>query len=67
LTEEILSHRPTEVHIESWTLIPGKGGVFEFVVNDELLFSKKKMGRHAEPGEIVRLLAEKIAALEALP
>ena len=41
--------------IESFTLITGKGGAFEFVVNDKILYSKLAMGRHAEPGEILKL------------
>ena len=63
MTDEILGDRPTEVQIASWKLIPGTAGVYEFTVNGELLFSKKELGRHAEPGEIKALLAEKIAAL----
>jgi selenoprotein W-related protein len=29
-------------------LIPGSGGVFEVTVDDELVYSKKATGRHAE-------------------
>ncbi|NPV68259.1 MAG: hypothetical protein HPY64_14050 [Anaerolineae bacterium] len=65
MTEEILGLRELEVHIASWKLIPSKGGVFEFSVNGEMLFSKKALGRHAEPGEIRRLLEALIAALQA--
>ncbi len=45
--------------IESLTLIPSSGGRFEVVANDLLVFSKKSLGRHAEPGEVARLLEEK--------
>jgi selenoprotein W-related protein len=65
LTDEILKDRPTEVHIASWTLLPSKGGAYEFTVNGELLFSKKALGRHAEPGEINQILLDKITALQA--
>jgi len=41
--------------IESLTLIPSSQGRFEVMVDDELIFSKKALGRHAEPGEIVEL------------
>lgn len=41
--------------IESFTLITGKGGAFEFKVNDELLYSKLDSGRHAEPGELLEI------------
>jgi selenoprotein W-related protein len=33
--------------------------VFDVVVDGELVFSKKQMGRHAEPGEVVRLIRER--------
>ena len=45
--------------IESLTLIPSSGGSFEVMANETLLFSKKSLGRHAEPGEVARLLEEK--------
>ncbi len=41
--------------IERFTLISGSKGVFDFKVNDTLLFSKKGSGRHAEPGEVLSL------------
>ncbi len=53
-----------EVQIASWKLIPSKGGVFEFTVNGELLYSKLLTGRHAEPGEIKKLLADHLATLQ---
>lgn len=40
--------------IESLTLVPSSGGVFEVDVDGERIFSKKELGRHAEPGEIPR-------------
>jgi selenoprotein W-related protein len=39
--------------IESLTLRTGSGGVFDVVVDGELLWSKKAAGRHAEPGEVL--------------
>jgi selenoprotein W-related protein len=52
LTDEILSEREIEYFIEDWKLIPSTGGKFEVTVNDEVVFSKKQMGRHAEEGEV---------------
>jgi selenoprotein W-related protein len=52
LTAEILGERELEAFIGSWKLLPASGGVFEVVVNGELVFSKKALGRHAEPGEV---------------
>jgi selenoprotein W-related protein len=37
-------------------LIPSSGGVFEVKVDGELLFSKRALRRHAEPGEVVQLI-----------
>jgi hypothetical protein len=34
--------------------------VFEVTVNGELIFSKKKLGRHADIGEIRKLLKAKL-------
>ena len=40
--------------------MPGKGGVFEVTLDGELLFSKKELKRHADPGEVVGLLEERL-------
>ena len=37
-------------------LIPGSGGVFEVLVDDSLVYSKKLEGRHPGLGEVVRLI-----------
>jgi len=34
--------------------------VFEVTLDGELIFSKKKLGRHAEPGEVARLVRERL-------
>ncbi len=44
--------------VTSINLIPSGGGVFEFHLNDSLLFSKKELGRHTEDGEILKLIEE---------
>lgn len=46
--------------IESFRFITGSKGVFHFVVDGQTLFSKKEIGRHAEPGEIIKLFQEYI-------
>ena len=43
--------------IAALTLIPSSGGVFEIKKNDEIIFSKKKLGRFPEPGEVEKLIA----------
>ncbi|MCK5738508.1 Rdx family protein [bacterium] len=40
-------------------LIPGNGGVFNVTVDGELIFSKHKVWRFPEPGELASLIREK--------
>lgn len=47
-----MNEREIEYFVSSWNLVPGTGGVFDVTVNGELIFSKKELGRHAEPGEV---------------
>ncbi len=47
-----MNEREIEYFISSWKLIPATGGVFDVWANGELIFSKKEVGRHAEPGEV---------------
>ena len=44
--------------IETLTLIPAGGGLFEVMIGDELVYSKKATARHAESGEVARLFEE---------
>ena len=46
------------------TLIPGSGGQFEVVVNGDLVFSKKALGRYPEVRELKDAIAK---VLEASP
>jgi selenoprotein W-related protein len=39
-------------------LVPATGGAFEVTVNGRLLFSKLKLHRFPEEGEILRIVAE---------
>ncbi len=50
-----------EKQIKSFNLIPSDGGRFEFSVNGELIFSKIKSFRHAEEGELKKLLNQHLA------
>ncbi len=43
-------------------LVPSSGGVFEVDVDDARVFSKKEVGRHAEPGEVARLIDGHLAS-----
>jgi selenoprotein W-related protein len=42
-----------EHHIDDITLIPSKGGVFEVIVGDDLVFSKRELERHATVDEVL--------------
>ena len=46
--------------IETIELVPSSKGRFEVTVDGELVFSKAKVGRHAEPGEVATLVRERI-------
>jgi len=61
--DEILKQREIEVFVRSWKLIPSSGGKFEVTVNGEVVFSKKALGRHAEPGEVRAIIVEKLEAI----
>jgi len=39
-------------------LIPSDGGRFELTVNGKLLYSKLETNRHAQPGEVVKLVGK---------
>jgi len=39
-------------------LVPSTGGVFEVAVDGKLVFSKKALNRHAEPGEVMELIGQ---------
>jgi selenoprotein W-related protein len=54
LIEELLKN--FEHLIEAVALVPSDGGRFEVSVNGKLLFSKLETRRHAEEGEIVKLI-----------
>jgi selT/selW/selH-like putative selenoprotein len=52
LAAELEQHFP-DARVE---LKPGSGGRFEVSKDGAPIFQKSKLGRHAEPGEIVGLL-----------
>lgn len=45
--------------IDTLTLIPSSGGRFEVLAGGTPIFSKKALGRHAQPGEVAQLLQDK--------
>ena len=58
LTDELLTGwAPIIAAIE---MIPSSKGRFEVTLDDELVFSKAAIGRHAEAGEIVALVRDRL-------
>ena len=49
-----------EYKVGSVKLIPSDGGTFEVKVDDKLVYSKLQTGRHAEPGEVARLVGSEL-------
>jgi predicted Rdx family selenoprotein len=47
--------------IDTLTLETGSKGVFDVVVDGELLYSKAAAGRHAGPGEVLDLFRSQYA------
>jgi selenoprotein W-related protein len=58
LTVELLKN--FEAELASVRLVPSDSGRFEVSVEGELVYSKIRTGRHAEPGEIEKLVARRI-------
>jgi len=46
--------------IENIELIPSSKGRFEVTLDDELIFSKAALSRHAEAGEIAGIVRERV-------
>jgi selenoprotein W-related protein len=54
LAAEIRAKHP-EAKVE---LVPSRGGRFEVTRDGVPVFQKSKLGRHAQPGEVLRLLEQ---------
>jgi selT/selW/selH-like putative selenoprotein len=46
-------------------MVPDEGGKFEVLVDDRLVYSKLQTRRHAEPGEVQRLVREALDSAAA--
>jgi predicted Rdx family selenoprotein len=44
--------------IAELTLVTGSAGVFDVMVDGEVIYSKHSTGRHAEPGEVLALFRD---------
>lgn len=49
-----------EHNIQNFTLIPSRGGVFEVVVDGDLIYSKLETGEHAEYEQVAGPIRERI-------
>jgi len=57
-TKDLLFHY--QHVIEELRLVPGDKGVFDVVVDGDLIYSKHETGRHAKPGEVVELFRTRL-------
>jgi len=48
-----------EQDLTALEIIPSGGGRFEVTLDGDVIFSKKKLGRHAEQGEVMTLLRQR--------
>ena len=46
--------------IADLTMLPSSKGRFEVTIDGELVFSKAALGRHAQPGEIAKLVRARL-------
>lgn len=58
LTENLLNEHKN--NIEGVFVVPSSGGVFEVSVDDNLVFSKKELGRFPEDGEAEGLIGKEL-------
>jgi selenoprotein W-related protein len=49
-----------EHQLDEVRIVPSGGGVFEVMLDDDLVFSKKAAGRHAEPEEVLSALRDRL-------
>ena len=59
----MLGIKGIEIFVRSWKLIQSSGGAFEVTVNGDLVFSKKQLKRHAEPGEVQAAIRRKLESV----
>lgn len=41
-------------------MVPSSGGRFEVTLDDELIFSKRQLRRHADAGEVAALVRDRL-------
>jgi len=49
-----------EGSIQTLEVVPGRGGIFDVHVDDELVFTKSMLGRYPDPDDVVPLLRDRL-------
>jgi selenoprotein W-related protein len=56
-----------EFDLDAVTLVPSTGGVYEVTAGEDLVFSKKALGRHAEYEEVAKEIRKRIGDGDSQP
>ena len=48
--------------IDKLVIVTGEKGIFDVVVDGEMLYSKYETGRHADPGEVLELFSDLVGS-----
>jgi selenoprotein W-related protein len=59
MAQELLSTFESE--LREVALVPGKGGIFEVIVDDEVLWSREEKGRFPDIKELKQLVRNRIS------
>lgn len=59
MAQELLTTFDEE--ITELTLVPGKGGIFQIWINDELVWSRQEVGRFPEIKELKQMVRDRVA------
>lgn len=59
LAESLLNQHKNK--LQNVSIVPSSGGVFEIKLDEDLVFSKKELGRFPEENEVEKLINNKIS------
>lgn len=59
MAQELLTTFETE--LREVALVPGKGGIFDVIVDDELLWSREEKGRFPDIKELKQLVRDRVS------
>ncbi len=49
-----------ESRVRLLEVVPGKGGIFDVLIDGELVFTKSMLGRYPQPDDVMPLILERI-------